>query len=1120
MRLHDDLERRRAELSPTKLAMLERLRRGRTQRADDTIARRPNNTPVPLSSAQERLWFLDQLTPGSATYNMGGGARLRGRLDIDALKQTVADIVQRHEALRTTFRAVDGRPEQLIAPLVTVDLPADDLTTLPVDEREAAAARLVDEELRRPFDLARGPLLRVRLLKLDDDHHVLALTMHHIVSDGWSMGVLFHELATLYAARVTGRLGPLPELPLQYPDYAIWQRERLQGESLDRLVSYWKTQLGGAPAVLDLPTDRPRPAVQSYRGAVQEVPLPSGLLERVSAFSAHEGVTPFMTLLAAFQTLLLRYTGQEDLVVGTPVAGRPRSETEELIGLFVNTLAVRIDLAGDPTFRDLLRRVRETTLDAFGCADLPFDKLVEAVQPTRNLSHTPIFQVMFILQNTPQPPFELPGLSLELLDVDSGTAQVDLTLEVAEGRASLIYNTDLFDAATVVRLGGHYRVLLESIVADPEQRLSDLPLLDATEQAQLRGWNRTAAPYDLESALHALIEQQVERSPDAPALVFEGQQLSYRELNGRANQLAHHLRALGVGPETRVGICVERSPELVVGLLGILKAGGAYVPIDPGYPRDRVAYMLADSGTPVLLTQERLVADLPPHNARTVLLDADWPQIAAEPDSNPEILTRPHNLAYVIYTSGSTGRPKGAMNTHQAIVNRLVWMQEAYGLGPDDRVLQKTPFSFDVSVWEFFWPLLQGACLVMARPGGHQDAAYLRDLIVRAEITTLHFVPSMLQIFLSEREIERCDSLRRVICSGEALTFELQERFFARLGATGAELHNLYGPTEAAVDVTFWACSPNAERRIVPIGRPIANTQMHAIDRSMRPVPIGVPGELYIGGVNLARGYLERPDLTAEKFVPDPFSAEPGARLYRTGDLARFLPDGAIEYLGRLDHQIKLRGLRIELGEIEAALTGHRSVEECVVVAREDAPGDVRLVAYLVGGSGAAPVVAELRNHLKERLPEYMVPSAFVILEELPLSPNGKLDRKALPAPSADRPEIGATFAAPTSELERTIAAIWREVLGVDQVGVQDNFFDLGGHSLLVVRAQSRLSAALGRDLSIVELFQHTTIAALAQHLSQSALRPTPLQQVRDRATLQREALQRQQALAAARRAR
>ncbi len=1043
----------------------------------------------PLSFSQQRLWFLHQLDPLGATYNVPAATRLAGHLNLHALEATLSEIVRRHEVLRTNFDIVDDEPVQVISAHAPVPLRVTDLSAQPDADREEEVRRLAAEEARKPFNLSTGPLLRTRLLRLDEDDHVLLLVMHHIISDGWSITVLINEIAALYKAFAAGEPSPLEELTVQYADYAQWQRDWLQGERMDEQLAYWKGQLAGAPTVLELPTDNARPPVQTFRGALVMFRLSAHLSKELNALCLREGVTLFMLLLAAFQTLLYRYTGQPDIVVGTPIAGRSRSELENLIGFFINTLILRADLSGNPCFLDLLRQVKEVALGAYAHQDLPFEKLVEELQPERDLSHMPLVQVLFALQNTPDAALDLPGLTLSGIEADSGTSRFDLTLDVSETErgieGSMRYKSDLFNEDSIERLLGHFQNLLAAIVINPNQRIGDLKLLTQAEQKQLQLWNTTQVDYEAEPLLHTLFEEQAKRTPDAIAVVFEDERVSYRELDERANRLAHHLQSMGVGPDVLVAVCLERSVEMVLALLGVLKAGGAYVPLDPSYPRERLAFMLDDSRAPVLISQQGLLDTLPDTIAQTLCLDTQWKTIAASQSvENMRAAVARENLAYMIYTSGSTGRPKGAMNTHGAICNRLLWMQRAYVLDESDAVLQKTPFSFDVSVWEFFWPLLAGARLVMARPGGHQDAAYLVETIARERITTLHFVPSMLQVFLEERELSRCHSLRRIICSGEALPFEFQEKFFGRLDA---ELHNLYGPTEAAVDVTSWRCERVGARAHVPIGRPIANTQIYLLDPSLNLLPVGVPGELHIGGAALARGYFNRPDLTAEKFIPNPFSTLPGARLYRTGDLARRLATGEIEFLGRLDHQVKVRGFRIELGEIEAVLLQHASVREAVVLAREDTPGDKRLVCYLAAshGTDVSVSVGEMREYLQSRLPDYMIPSHFIMLAELPLTPNGKVDRKALPAPDASRPELKQSYVEPSRPLELLLAEMWREILGLEKVGVQDNFFELGGDSIKGAIFINHLQERLGEIVHVVVLFTSPTIAQLVAYLEE-----------------------------------
>ncbi len=986
--------------------------------------------PLPLSFGQERLWFLDQLEPGNAAYHIPTSLTLAGRLDTPALERSLATVVARHEALRTSFALVDGVPMQVIAPPGTIPgplLPIIDLTALPTARRALLARRLANFELTRPFDLARGPVLRAALLRLAPEEHQILFAMHHIASDGWSMGVLVREVAALYTAEVEGGLPELPELPIQVADHAVWQRGWLQGETLDRQIEFWRGELAGLPAVLELPADRPRPPRQSFRGGVRQVRLPADLSAALEPFARRQGATLFMVLLAGFEALLARLSGQGDIAVGTPVAGRTQEETEPLIGLFLNTLVLRARIAADTTFEGLLAQARERSLAAFAHQELPFERLVDALGVERSLAFNPVFQVLLVLQNAPQGNLALPGLEVRAAGFDESAVQVDLqlALEVQGDRlaGSFKYASALFDATTVERLSAWLEALLAASLATPELRLAELPLLRPAEVHHLaHEWNDTAVARE-PALLHRLIEAQARRTPAAEAVTFEGATLSYGELEARANRLAHRLLRLGLTPGGVVGVAAERSLDLVVALLAVLKAGGAYLPLESTYPDERLRGMMDDAGVPVLLVQAPLAerfAPLAPAGARLIELAGAAPARGrAAWDLPPAVDVSPASAAYVIFTSGSTGRPKGAVNTHQGIVNRLLWMQEAFALGADDRVLQKTPFGFDVSVWEFFWPLLVGARLVVARPGGHQDPSYLAGLIDAEGVTTVHFVPSMLQVFLEEPGLERCASLARVIASGEALAPDLERRFVERLGEPwGIELHNLYGPTEAAVDVTWQPCGRGAGRGSVPIGRPIANVRTCVLDPEGRLAPLGVAGELCLGGVQLARGYLGRPDLTAERFVPDGVSGEPGARLYRTGDRARLSPAGEIEYLGRLDFQVKIRGFRIELGEIEVALAGLPEVREAVVVARGEA-SQARLIAYVVPAEerGSAEPdeawTAALRRGLERRLPAHMVPSIFVTLDALPLSPNGKVERRALPVPERAGSGAEAAYVAP-----------------------------------------------------------------------------------------------------------
>ncbi|PSB17677.1 non-ribosomal peptide synthetase [Phormidesmis priestleyi ULC007] len=1033
----------------------------------------------PASFAQQRLWFLSQLQEGSVVYNIPSALQLTGVLNLAALKQALTEIVQRHEVLRTHFQLHDGSLVQLISPTADFDLTLVDLRSLPSAEQAQHVQDFAFQSAQAPFDLATGSLVRVSLLQLAEHSHVLLVTLHHIVSDAWSTSIFIREVAALYAAFLQGQPSPLDPLPIQYADFAHWQRQSLSGDILTTQLAYWQHQLAGAPPLLELPSDRTRPAVQRFAGGTEQFQLDSPLSQQLVALSQSAGTTLFMTLLAAFATLLARSSHQDDIVIGSPIANRTRRELELLIGFFVNTLVLRLPLQSNPTFLELLQRVKQVAMEAYAHQDLPFEQLVEALQPERSLSHTPLFQVMFAWQNAPMGQLELPGLTLELLDIANVTAKFDLLLSMAETEAGLTgvweYNSDLFDASTIRRLSGHFQTLLQAIVTHPEHPIATLPLLPPSERQQVvEQWNQTQVEYS-QACIHHLFEMQVERTPDAVAAVFEQHQLTYRQLNQRANQLAHYLQSLGVGAEGLVGICLERSLEMLVAVLGVLKAGGAYVPLDPAYPAERLAVMLEDTPIAVLLTDSTLAVKLPSQSGSVVCVEQVWRELAQLSQANPTSGVQLDNLIYVIFTSGSTGRPKGVMNTHRGICNRLLWMQETYPLASHDRVLQKTPYSFDVSVWELFWPLLTGACLVLCKPEGHKDSAYLLQLIQEQQITTLHFVPSMLQAFLGVSGLNACHCLKRVFCSGESLPFQLQERFFAHLSC---ELHNLYGPTEAAIDVTFWQCQRDSVQPIVSLGYPISNIQLYILDHYLQSVPIGIPGELHIGGVGLARGYLNRPDLTAEKFIPHPFSPEPGSRLYKTGDLARYLSDGTIEFLGRMDHQVKLRGFRIELGEIEAVLRQDPQIREAVVILREDQPGDKRLVAYIVASTESIDT-REVSRFLKEKLPDYMVPSAFVQLAALPLTANGKCDRRALPAPQASI-NSATRFVLPSTSTEKILAAIWAQALGLTEVGIYDNFFELGGDSIKAIQVVSRLAQ---HNLRIKErhLFQFPTIAELVQ---------------------------------------
>ncbi len=1038
----------------------------------------------PLSIAQERLWFLSELDPDSALYNESTAVRLRGSLDIQALKGALAAIVERQEILRTTLLLTEeAAPVQLINDCRPIDLAVIDLSSRPRVKREDELQRTLLDLTKRPFDLTRDFPWRATLLKLGSAEHVLLLVTHHISSDEGSGEIMWRELATLYRAFAEGKPNPLPELPSQYADYVVWQRQWLKGAAAENHLAYWKQQLSDVSA-LELPMDRPRPAVQTFRGAKQSFQFSQSLSEQLKAFSTEERVSLFTTLLAAFKTLLHRYTGQDDILIGSPIAGRTRAELEGLIGFFVNTLVLRTDLSGNPTFRELLDRVRKVTLAAHEHRDLPFEKLIDEIHLDRDLSRSPLFQVMFAHQNAPRKVPELPGLSVSSVEINNETAKFDLSLRTWDEphglRGELEYSTDLFDAATIRRMLGHFETLLQAIVTNPDRRIFNLPILAEMEKHQLLvEWNDTKKDYPKDKCIHQLFEAQVERSPDSVAAVFADQQLTYRELNSNANQLAHYLRKLGVGPEILVGVCVERSLDMIVGLLGILKAGGAYVPLDPAYPKERLAFVLQDAQVSVLLTQQRLLATLPTtYGTQVLCLDTDWAQVARQIDTNPDNRTTSKNLAYVIYTSGSTGKPKGVAIEHFSAATFLLWAHSVFTKEELTGVLASTSICFDLSVFELFAPLTCGGKIILA-----ENALALPGLSAASEVTLINTVPSAMAELVRLNGIP--PSVRTVNLAGEALSASLVQQIYETTSAK--RVYDLYGPSEDTTYSTYALRTPHGPKTI---GRPISNTRVYVLDGHMNPVPIGIPGQLYIGGDGLARGYFNRPDLTAEKFIPDPFSGSPGARLYNTGDLARYLPDGNIEFIGRVDNQVKLRGFRIELGEIESVLVQHPEVQAAAAIVREDTPGAKRLVAYIVPEKAEAIPTKELRSYLGSKLPDYMVPSAFVTLAKLPLTPNGKVDRRALPTPD-QRSNLEETFIAPSTPTQQAMAKIWANLLKLERVGIHDNFFELGGHSLLALRLISQINETFGKKLPLAAVFQAPTIEQLTRLVAGDIVRPT-----------------------------
>ncbi|MEO1375162.1 MAG: amino acid adenylation domain-containing protein, partial [Cyanobacteria bacterium J06635_10] len=1045
-----------------------------------------NDNIYPLSWAQERLWFLNQLEGKSATYNIPAVARVSGNLDINALQQTLSEIVQRHSVLRTSFQSENGKPIQVIDPEATIKITGVDLQQLETTEQETLVIEQAQLEANTPFSLENDPLIRCSLLQLSTSEYVFLLTMHHIISDGWSMGVFMQELSSLYKAFIEGEESPLGQLPIQYGDFAVWQREYLSSE-ISTQLDYWKQQLSGAPSLLQLPTDYPRPSVQKYQGSTKRFSINTGLTTKLQSLSQELGTTLFMTLYGAFSTLLYRYSGQSDILIGSPIANRNRSEIEDLIGFFVNTLVLRSNFENNPSFKELLVQVRETTLKAYENQDVPFEQIVEALQPQRSLSHSPLFQVMFVLQNAFMDDVELPGVTLSQIQLESTIAMFDLTLSITETEQGLVgeweYNTDLFKDETIERMVAHFQNLLEAIVENPLTNVGSLNLLTPWERHQLLvEWNDTATVYPKDKCIHQLFEEQVEKTPLSIAVVFEEEQVTYEQLNQRANQLAHHLQTLGVEPEVLVGICVERSIDMIVGLLGILKAGGAYVPLDPNYPPERLSYMLRDSDVGVLVTQSSLLEFLPEHNAGVVCLDIDWGASSEQSQSNIDAGVTSDNLAYVIYTSGSTGKPKGVMNTHQANGRFTQTAIKEYKITATDRVLQFASINFDAAVEEIYPCLSTGATLVLRTPQMLADVQTFFQACTDLHLTVLDLPTAyfiQLVADLESTQVTIPESLRLVIIGGEKVLLEPVRYWLEYVSKSSLsdrlQLINTYGPTETTVTAILYPIQSSiwSGKNQVPIGRPIANTQIYILDSHLQPVPIGVPGELYIGGDGLTRGYLNRPQLTSEKFILNPF--DNSKRLYKTGDLARYLPDRNIEFLSRIDNQVKIRGFRIELGEIEAVLTSHPQVNQAVVIALEENTGSKRLVAYSVANSEIT--TQQLREYLKEQLPDYMVPSAFVTLDSLPLTPNGKVDRKALPAPAIERDTV---YTVPRTQSELQLTQIWSSVLNITQVGVKDNFFDLGGHSLLAVRLMSEIQKQFHKNLPLATLFQSPTIEQLA----------------------------------------
>ncbi|NOR69055.1 MAG: amino acid adenylation domain-containing protein, partial [Methylomarinum sp.] len=1033
----------------------------------------------PLSFAQERLWFLAQMDPDNPFYNVASAIRISGLLNTVLLQQCINELVYRHEVFRTTFEAEGGHAKSTVIDSVETKIHMTDLGGLSELKLKLEIEQLKTIEAQKPFNLLKAPMIRTRLLVLSPEESILLLTMHHIVSDEWSLGIIIQEVSDLYLTYMTGTPSDLQKLAIQYSDFCYWQRSFLNEKKLQQQLNYWKQLLQSTPWVLELPCDNIRPLEQSFQGGIYSLTLPESLSIAIVNLSKEQNVTLFMMLLTAFNVLLHRYTGQNEICIGYPAANRNRAEIEKMIGFFVNTLVMPANLSGNPKYTALLQQIRTHLMDAQKYQDLPFEQLVEALNPDRTLSRHPIFQVMFAFQ-TLHVDFNIKtGLHFQQEELETKTSKFDLTLLAVQQEKEIIchfeYSTDLFDESSIIIMAKYFETLLYSIVHQPQSHISELPVLTQVDKQQiLVDWNATQVDFSQEKYIHQLIEDQVQRTPNSIAVVFADQSMTYVELNNKANQLAHYLKAQGVGPDVLVGILMERSLEMVIGLLGIMKAGGAYVPLDPDYPKDRLDFMLHDIDPPIILTQKALRKKFKENTIEVFCLDMDWVELTKETSDNLKVALLPENLAYCIYTSGSTGQPKGTGIPHKGILNRLQWMQEQYQLSPIDRVLQKTPYSFDVSVWEFFWPLMVGARLVVAKPGEHKDSQGLINTIRQQKITILHFVPSMLNVFIDTPGVENCTSIKHVICSGEALLVGLVSQFYQK---SRAKLHNLYGPTEASIDVSAWTCKKDLTKKIIPIGKPIANMSLYILDQRFNPVPVGATGELFIGGIGLSRGYINRAELTAEQFIPHPFVSD-GSRIYKTGDLVRYQQDGNIEYLDRIDYQVKIRGFRVELGEIEAKLLAYPDIKETAVTVGESSSGNKYLVAYYVTSQSNSVNVEILKEFLKEKLPDYMVPTAFMSVAEMPLSANGKLDRKRLPALDFNE-ENKRQYLAPRTDTEEILVDIWSQLLGIKQIGIHDNFFELGGDSILSIQVVSRARQA-GIVITPRQLFQNQTIESLA----------------------------------------
>lgn len=1078
-----------AKLSPEKrrLLALRLEEKGLSLPVGDHIYPRLDDEPSPLSFSQRRLWFLHQLHPDMIAFNLPMALRFTGKLEPNLLRKSINAIVYRHEVLRTTYIEKDGIPLQIVHPPAEVELEYFDLTHIREAEREPEAKQLMLNEVRQPFDLSSDVMFKPFLYRLSPQDHILFLLRHHIASDGWSTRIVQRELLEGYLAAQEYRSANLPQLEVQYADFALWQRARFHEQGFEQELNYWRNQLNGLPQ-LELPIDRPRPSVVSYKGSQLILRISRSLTAKLRNFSRQERVTMNTTMLTAFSVLLHRYSGQVDFAIGVPVSGRIRRELEPLIGFFINTLVLRSDFSGNPTFVDLLHQINQSSIDAFDHQNLPFEMLVEELQHERHLNRSPLIQTTFQYLDIPiQPSIKIPGMLIERLPIDPGTSQFDFSISITESAEGLIgrarFNSDTFETKTIQRMIEHYQVILDAISVNPSSHVSSLSLLSDRERNQiLVDWNTTAVDFPKNKFVHQLFEDQVHRTPDATAVYFGGETLTYQELNQSANQLAYYLRQLGVAPEVLVGICMERSLEMIVGILGILKAGGAFVPINPHNPKERVAFMINDIQTPIVLIQKKLEIRLPISNARVICLDSDWEEISQELVENPDVNISSNNAAYVIYTSGSTGTPKGTLIEHRSLVNHIHWVNDFLTGTAIDYLPFVTNFSFDGSLKQIFSPLLKGKAIwILSEEVVQEPAKLIRELLSRSRVG-LYCVPSLWKAILEELDtrdvIDSLHNLSSVYLGGESLSEQVVNKSLSLL--PHLKLWNLYGPTEASITTTAIRLSSHEK---MTIGKPLPNYRVYILDSNLQPVPIGVFGELHISGIGLARGYLNQPSLTAEKFIPNPFSELPGDRLYKTGDLVRYHPNGNIEYRGRIDHQVKIRGYRIELGEIEAVLSQFPGVKQSVAVVKEFKPDDRRIIAYIQQDKESQHTSQKLREFLKTKLPEYMIPSTFILMDSLPMTPHGKLDRAALPDPEHYRLERDTEIIKPRSVVEKQLTEIWEDVLGVGEIGIYDNFFELGGHSLLATQVTSRAQQKFKVDLPLRYLFEAPNIAGLAERI-------------------------------------